>query len=128
MIDNLLADIDDINQNQDDEYDISNINAIDDYELDITDINMMNTLARHPSKEQREKRVLTDIKAELEFMKLNDKKDQDLEVQRQKERFQEILDRQQREKQQMGQSSQITPGEGYGKELYGDATGFARGL
>ena len=52
LIDNLLADIDDdMNQNQDDEYDISNINAIEDFDLDITDINMMNTLARHPSKE-----------------------------------------------------------------------------
>lgn len=83
MIDNLLADIDDdMNQNQDDEYDISNINAIEDFDLDITDINMMNTLARHPSKEQREKRVYTDIKAEIEFMKQNDKMDHDQELQR----------------------------------------------
>lgn len=37
--------------------------------------------------------------------------------------MEEILERQQREKQQMVQISQITPGEGYGKELFGDATG-----
>ena len=37
--------------------------------------------------------------------------------------MQEILERQQREKQQMVKNLQITPGEGYGNGLYGDATG-----
>ena len=79
MIDDLLADIDD---NQGDEYDISQIQAVEDFDLDVTDINMMNTLARHPSKEQREKRVFTDIKAELEYMKQqNDKKEHEMELQ-----------------------------------------------